>query len=119
MATARKMRGLTQRALAKAVGVSAGAIAHYEQGLVTDIGGTVLLKLSTALDVSAAWLVYGTGDIHRPIRVTVEEADLIHTLRELTRPAQDALLAKAHEYREIVGLAPSRVHPVPAPKKQK
>jgi transcriptional regulator with XRE-family HTH domain len=61
---ARRLRGLSQAALAKACGLSQGAIANYESKTRQSAKG--IFQLAQALQVSPAWLGMGTG----PMEVT-------------------------------------------------
>jgi transcriptional regulator with XRE-family HTH domain len=56
---ARRAAGLSQRALAKAVGVSAMAISKYERELDTP-GSDVLLRLAQALGVKTEYFLRPT-----------------------------------------------------------
>lgn len=53
---ARRAKGLSTRALAEKVGVSAMAISKYERGLMTP-SSDVLIKLARELDVTIEYLV--------------------------------------------------------------
>lgn len=53
---ARKMRGISQRELARRAGVSANAVSKYERGLNVP-GSAVLIRLSKALDVKIEYLL--------------------------------------------------------------
>jgi len=55
----RKERGLSQAALARASGLSQGAISSYETG--TRKTTTGIIELAHALDVSPVWLLTGEG----------------------------------------------------------
>ena len=57
-AAARSGRAVTQTALAKAVGVTPGAVSQWENG-TTEPNLSVLPKLAQALGVSAGWLAFG------------------------------------------------------------
>jgi Predicted transcriptional regulators len=60
---ARKLRGLSQAELARACGISQGAIGNYE----TDSRRNAkdIFRLADVLGVEAAWLAMGTGPMHR------------------------------------------------------
>ncbi len=51
--------GITKSDLAKAVGVSAPTMTHWESGEIKMIDGENLLRLSDALGVSPHWLMWG------------------------------------------------------------
>ncbi len=53
----RKANGLTQKELAKRVGLSEGSISKYEHGKVEDATSTMLNKFATVLGVPIDWLL--------------------------------------------------------------
>lgn len=55
----RQLRNLTQATLAKASGLSQGAVANYESG--TRHSAREIFKLASALHVNALWLSHGRG----------------------------------------------------------
>ncbi|HWL30394.1 MAG TPA: helix-turn-helix transcriptional regulator [Burkholderiaceae bacterium] len=61
---ARRLRGLSQAELAKASGLSQGAIANYESKTRQSAKG--IFQLAQALQVSPAWLSMGTGPMETP-----------------------------------------------------
>jgi len=68
---ARRMRGLSQAALARASGVSQSAIASYENG--SRKSTQKIFRLAQALQVDPVWLSMGTGAMEpapaaRPLR---------------------------------------------------
>ncbi len=118
IADARRLKGLTQRQLAKLIGVSKGAVSQYEQNVVDDIGSKIMHRLASTLEVSGIWLITGEGSPTRRLEISPEELDLLLTYRELNVAAQELLRSKAHEYHEIAGpQAPTRAHPVKSHKK--
>lgn len=58
---ARKLRGLSQSALADACGLSQGAIANYESK--SRRSTKAIFRLAAALEVEPLWLAQGTGDM--------------------------------------------------------
>jgi transcriptional regulator with XRE-family HTH domain len=58
---ARKLRGLTQEALAKKAGVSQSSVSELESGLSKSPWGTNLVSLSQSLEVNPEWLASGKG----------------------------------------------------------
>lgn len=118
IAAARKWRGMTQKKLAKAVGVSKGAISQYEQDVVDDVGTKIMLRLAASLEVSVRWIVTGVEPINPPMYVSPDETELLSNFRQLTPAAQEELVAKAREYLRILGpRTPSRSNPYPTAKK--
>lgn len=57
----RKERGITQKALAKATGISQRTIEDYEQGKLKTPSAVTVLLLSSYLEVEPANLLYGGG----------------------------------------------------------
>lgn len=60
---ARKLRGLTQQALAKASGVKQASISEVETGESKAPSGTNLVSLAQSLKVSPDWLAFGKGQM--------------------------------------------------------
>ena len=67
---ARQARQLTQAELARASGLSQGAISSYETGSRKSTTG--LIQLAQALKVNPVWLIRGTG--HMELDLAVENA---------------------------------------------
>jgi transcriptional regulator with XRE-family HTH domain len=65
IAKARKERGLTQQALADALGVSQQTLAHYEVGRV-GVGAAMLPRMSQLLDLSFDELLVGQPTVRVP-----------------------------------------------------
>lgn len=65
IAQARKERGLTQQALADALGVSQQTLAHYEVGRV-GVGAPLLPRLAELLDLSFDEILLGQPTIRLP-----------------------------------------------------
>ena len=77
MVKARQEKGLTQAALAKAVGKSQSAIAAVESGRNKETSG--LIAIARVLDVSPEWLETGVGEMHpRPIEANARPAPPLH-----------------------------------------
>ena len=73
MVKARQEKGLTQAALAKAVGKSQSAIAAVESGRNKETSG--LIAIARVLDGSPEWLETGVGEMHpRPIEANARPA---------------------------------------------
>lgn len=104
------MRGLSQERLAKLVPCSQGIISQIELGNVDDLRGDLLFRLSDALDVSARWLIWGTGPIHKWEILTQEERALLKGFRALPEPLQE------HVQRVVLSLQAAAAPPTrPAP----
>lgn len=85
---ARKHAGLTQTALAKAVGMSQSAFAEAE---TKGLGSTYTSQLASHCGVSAHWLATGEGSMTGPSERTRPEADqLADALQVLTRALRKA-----------------------------
>lgn len=82
---ARLLRGLSQAALAKACGLSQGAIANYESKTRQSAKG--IFQLAQALQVSPAWLSMGTG----PMEVADAPAE-----SQATYAVSDKMLPRNH-----------------------
>lgn len=65
IAQARKERGLTQQALADALGVSQQTLAHYEVGRV-GVGAPLLPRLAELLDLSFDEILLGQPTVRLP-----------------------------------------------------
>jgi transcriptional regulator with XRE-family HTH domain len=78
----RQLRKLTQATLAKACGLSQGAVANYESG--TRHSAREIFKLAGALHVNALWLSHGRGSMEA--RETLPEPSSYHVADRL--PAQ-------------------------------
>lgn len=105
----RKTRGLSQERLAKLVPCSQGSISQIELENVEDLRGDLLFRLSDALDVSARWLIWGTGPIHKWEILTVEERTLLRDYRTLPAPLQE------HVQRVVLSLLSASAPPTERP----
>ncbi|UYO94243.1 helix-turn-helix domain-containing protein [Pollutimonas sp. M17] len=106
---ARILRGMSQSALARACGLSQGAIANYENKTRQTAKG--IFRLAEALRVNPAWLAQGIGPME-----TGQAEDATHSTYQLADPAQagrqglwpfttispDVYWALSHEDRSIV-----------------
>jgi transcriptional regulator with XRE-family HTH domain len=74
-------RGLNQKAVAEAVGVTNAAVSKWESNGGQSISAIVALKVSELLNVNPFWLIYGTGDPNDKI----EMPDLSESARDIAR----------------------------------
>lgn len=85
---ARKLRGMTQQALARAGGLSQSAIGSYESGQRQS--SRALFKLAAALKVSAVWLDTGRGPMDALEVYRHGPLDQDHLLMESARTGRRA-----------------------------
>ncbi len=108
---ARKMRGMSQRALAQRAGVSAMAISKYERNLMMP-GSETLLRLAQALNVRLEFFL-------RPLRVQVT-TPAFRKRHRLPKKAQQAIQARVQEwverYLQVEALFPDCAQPFVLPK---
>ena len=88
---ARRTAGLSQRALAEAVGVSAMAISKYERGLDVP-GSAILLRLAQALGVKTEYFL-------RPVTVTITVPSY-RRRTSLPRKQEYAIMGQVQEWLE-------------------
>jgi transcriptional regulator with XRE-family HTH domain len=85
---ARRLRGITQKALARAGGLSQSAIASYESGQRQS--SRALFKLASALKVSPNWLDTGRGAMDVVDQYLQGPLEQDHTLMDpLMRPGRN------------------------------
>lgn len=84
----RKELKLPQVQLAKAIGISQGAVSDLETGETEAPAGETLVGLCRALHTTAKWIIHGTGD-HVVSPPTEEEQAVLDLLR-LMSPEQAA-----------------------------
>lgn len=94
---ARERRRMTQDELAKALGVTRGAVSGWELERWT-VDARHLPSLARALGVDLDWLVTGRGEIPAPLGVSKELARALTSLRQITQAIRQRLLP-------VVGLA--------------
>jgi transcriptional regulator with XRE-family HTH domain len=58
----RKLKGMTQQQLAKAIGVDQSAISQIERGDSKSANAENLLKIAAVLNTNPQWLLTGKGD---------------------------------------------------------
>lgn len=105
---ARKAAGLSMKALAEQVGLSANAIKKYEHGINMPTS-TNLLKLSRALDVRTEYFF-------RPVNITlqgVEYRKRSGTSKALLDQVTGDVMDQAERWAELLALYPDSVEPVP------
>jgi transcriptional regulator with XRE-family HTH domain len=86
---ARKTKGLTQEGLADLAGCAHSTISHIETNRVSDLKSALAFKISDVLEVSARWLVWGTGPVHKWEILTLEERELLVAYRALPIPMRE------------------------------
>lgn len=103
MRKARKQSGLTRMALAQKAGVGTPTALYAETGKQTPTVGTIV-RLASALSVSAAWLGYGLGnpDADKPEATTEGMGGRLQTVR-VEQGLTKAALAR------LVSLSPGTV----------
>lgn len=81
----RKARRLSQTELARASGLSQGAISSYETGTRKSTGGIV--ALARALDVNPVWLLTGEGSMLPDITPAKADATTLQDIQKHPMPA--------------------------------
>lgn len=115
---ARKARGLSQPKLAKLAKCTQATISQIESGRVADLQSALMFRISDALSVSARWLVWGTGPVHKWEILAQDEKSPLEGYRRLPEPLKD------HAQRVISSLLtasapPSTANPFPPPAPKK
>jgi transcriptional regulator with XRE-family HTH domain len=114
---ARLAIGLKKGELAKAAGVSPGAVTQWEDGSVHALKGRTLLSASRALKVNATWLNTGRGEMAPSTFLTDRESELVTLFRAMAEFNQETLLTLARSlYSNQPNATPSVVDPFLAPK---
>lgn len=90
----RQERGLTQEALAAAVGVSRSAVAQWETGRSGQITGN-LARIADILGVGVEFLMHGTGHETAPVASRGDELALLRLYRECSPEDRQLLLRTA------------------------
>lgn len=70
----REALGLKKAALARQVGVSGATVTDWESGVIKNLAGENLIKVSAALKVSPEWLLSGKGGVSAPLKVAEPQA---------------------------------------------
>src|SRR5690242_13656045 len=91
---ARQERGLTQDALAKAVGVTRSAVAQWETDRAGQVTGN-LGRIATALGTSIEWLMHGTDKRQVAEAATGDELAMLRLYRECAPEDRQILLRTA------------------------
>lgn len=103
---ARQLRGLTQAQLARACGLSQGAIGNYESD--SRRNAKEIFRIADALKVDAMWLAMGTGSMERPPALHVADTAEIRG-REAAWPFPDLdparIWALSEDQRRIIANA--------------
>lgn len=91
---ARQQRGLTQEALAEAVGVTRSAVAQWETGRAGQITGN-LTRIAAVLEVSVEHLMFGNNKAAPTRAARGDELALLRLYRECAPADQQLLLRTA------------------------
>ena len=102
---ARIRKNMTQEDLAKAVGVTKGAIGNYESG-VSSPKETILIKLMEVLDVDANYLYQ---DFIRTSALTDDELRLLSAYRAADDRAQEDALRTLLDHPRKKSVEPSAI----------
>ena len=86
----RKLKGISQAALAATVGVSQGAVSQWEQGIAEPKSRQIAL-LSDALDVSADYLL---GRTEAPITIAAHQTE---NMASVTPERMEEIITQAYE----------------------
>lgn len=91
--SARLMRGLSQSELARRSGCTPGMVNQIERGIkdkktgkrvpVDGCDAALAFRLSDALQISARWMIWGTGPIGKWEPLDAEEKEILEAYREL------------------------------------
>lgn len=92
----RKLRGLSQRDLAKLVGISQPSISDLEGDVSKEPSAQTLLRMAAVMDANPSWIMDGTGD---PLQVEFSEDqaanEMVALMGQMTSDTKAALLAAA------------------------
>lgn len=86
IAKARKLRGMTQKELSEAVGVTGGAVGQWEIGRGQPSRGEMEEAVAEALGVSVQWLLYGIED--DAVKAETNSEKMILRLSRQLRPGE-------------------------------
>jgi transcriptional regulator with XRE-family HTH domain len=108
---ARKLRGLTQQALAKLSGVKQTTISDLETGESKSPVGTNLVSLAQSLQVNPDWLATGKGDM-QPLDVPLP-AKAVLLARDWLKLAPEVQESVHDMIRKMVRASSADTQPVP------
>lgn len=91
---ARQQRGMTQEALAAAVGVSRSAVAQWETGRAGQVTGN-LARIAEILGIGVVWLMHGEQGETVPVASRGDELALLRLYRECAAEDRQLLLRTA------------------------
>lgn len=97
-------RGLSQTRLAKAVGVTQGALSQIELGTVHSVKAETLVRLAGKLAANPQWIQTGQGSPIANELNSVEESEVLAVYRALTTPHRGAWLATGRALLEAQGV---------------
>lgn len=110
----RLSRGMSQKQLAKAVGIAAPSLSDIENGITKSLKADTILGLTKALECSSEWLNTGKGNPAAPAPIkTIEESELLAVFKTLSHQNQSALLATARALLSTQEMPASAVNPFP------
>ena len=92
---ARIALGMKKVELARAAGVTPGAVTQWENGTVANLRGEVLVAVSRVLKVSSTWLNTGKGDVGKAVSLSDQERDLLTHFRQISAVYQKTIIEMA------------------------
>lgn len=110
----RLAKGMNQKQLAKAAGISAPSLSDIENGVTKSLKADTALALGKVLECSTDWLNTGKGTPAAPAHIkSIEQTELLAVFEHLTEPHKIALLSTARALLQSQEMAPSAVNPFP------
>jgi transcriptional regulator with XRE-family HTH domain len=110
-------RGMSQKALAKAIGIAAPSLSQLETGVSVQPSGPVLAALCRVLHTNPDFLLQGVGQPGAHTSLDGDQTELVAIWNALPEAGQTALLATARGLRDAYGGKPTAENPFP--KRQK